>query len=94
LPPTAIGEWYANFGIGGVIGGMFVVGFLLGRIFKRARLSDNPFLAVLWANFAFGFVVIYPKTDLAQIPAFSILILSVTWLLISLMRAAAGESRV
>ena len=29
LPPTAVGEWYANFGIAGVIGGMFLVGFLL-----------------------------------------------------------------
>ena len=93
LPPTAIGEWYANFGIAGVIGGMFLVGFLLGRIFKRARLSDSPFLAVLWANIAFGFIVIYPKTDLAQIPAFSIVVLFVTWLLIELLRAGAGERR-
>ena len=92
LPPTAIGEWYANFGIGGVVGGMFLVGFLLGRIFKRARLSDNPFLAVLWANLAFGFIVIYPKTDLAQIPAFSIVIVFATWLLVDLLRAGAGRS--
>ena len=92
LPPTAIGEWYANFGIGGVVGGMFLVGFLLGRIYKRARLSDNPFLAVLWANLAFGFIVIYPKTDLAQIPAFSIVIVFATWLLVDLLRAGAGRS--
>jgi hypothetical protein len=50
-------------------------------------------MAVLWANLAFGFIVIYPKTDLAQIPAYSILILFATWLLVSLMRAAAGGSR-
>ena len=71
---------------------MFLVGFLLGRIFKRARLSDNPFLAVLWANLAFGFIVIYPKTDLAQIPAFSIVIVFATWLLVDLLRAGAGRS--
>ena len=93
LPPTAVGEWYANFGIAGVVGGMFLVGFLLGRIFKRARLSDSPFLAVLWANIAFGFIVIYPKTDLAQIPAFSIVVLLVTWVLVELLRAGTGEKR-
>lgn len=93
LPPTAIGEWYANFGIAGIVGGMFVVGFLLGRIFKHARLSDSPFLAVLWANLAFGFIVIYPKTDLAQIPAFSIVVLFATWLVVELLRSGAGASR-
>jgi oligosaccharide repeat unit polymerase len=93
LPPTAVGEWYANFGIAGVIGGMFLVGFLLGRIFKLARLSDNPFLAVLWANLAFGFIVIYPKTDLAQIPAFTMVILLFTWLLVDLLRAGARGAR-
>ena len=92
LPPTAVGEWYANFGIGGVIGGMFLVGFLLSRIFKRARMSDNPFLAVLWANLAFGFIVIYPKTDLAQIPALSIVMVFAAWLLIDLTRAGTSRS--
>jgi oligosaccharide repeat unit polymerase len=91
LPPTAVGEWYANFGIAGVVGGMFLVGFLLGRFFKRARMSDSPFLAVLWANLAFGFIVIYPKTDLAQIPAFSIVVLLATWVLVELLRAGAGR---
>jgi len=92
LPPTAVGEWYANFGIVGVVGGMFVVGFLLSRIFKHARLSDNPFLAVLWANLAFGFIVIYPKTDLAQIPALAILMVLGVWFLIDLARAGTRTS--
>ena len=94
LPPTAVGEWYANFGIVGVVGGMFLVGFLLSRIFKRARLSDNPFLAVVWANLAFGFIVIYPKTDLAQIPALPILMAFGVWLVIDLMRAGATRPHV
>jgi hypothetical protein len=92
LPPTAIGEWYANFGISGIIGGMFVVGLLLGRIYKFARASDSPYLAVLWANIAFGFIVIYPKTDLAQIPAFSIVMVFATWLLVDLIRAGTRKS--
>ena len=71
---------------------MFLVGFLLSRIFKRARMSDNPFLAVLWANLAFGFIVIYPKTDLAQIPAISIVMVFGVWLLIDLMRAGTSRS--
>jgi oligosaccharide repeat unit polymerase len=94
LPPTAVGEWYANFGIAGVVGGMFLVGFLLGSIFKRARFSDSPFLAVLWANLAFGFIVIYPKTDLAQVPALSIVLVFCVWALVDLIRAGTGRSNV
>ena len=90
LPPTAVGEWYANFGIAGVIAGMFLVGLSLGALFKMARLSENPYLVVLWSNLVFGFVVIYPKTDLAQIPVFSIFILFCLWLLMKLLRASTG----
>lgn len=90
LPPTAVGEWYANFGIAGVIAGMFLVGLSLGSLFKMARVSESPYLAVLWANLVFGFVVIYPKTDLAQIPVFSIFILLCLWLLMKLLQASTG----
>jgi hypothetical protein len=90
LPPTAVGEWYANFGIAGVIAGMFLVGLSLGALFKMARVSESPYLAVLWSNLVFGFVVIYPKTDLAQIPVFSIFILLCLWLLMKLLQASTG----
>lgn len=90
LPPTAVGEWYANFGIAGVVCGMLLVGTLLGALFKKARKLDSPYLGVLWANLAFGFIVIYPKTDLAQIPIFSLLILSGLWALMSMLRMAIG----
>lgn len=89
LPPTAVGEWYANFGFAGVMLGMFLVGLALGILFRIARDSDSPFLAVLWANLAFGFVVIYSKTDLAQVPVFSILVLAGTWLVLKLLQTTA-----
>ena len=88
LPPTAIGEWYANFGFAGVPSGMFVVGLVAGILFKVARESESPYLAALWANLAFGFVVIYPKTDLAQIPVFSIVMLLCIWLLMTILQGA------
>jgi oligosaccharide repeat unit polymerase len=87
LPPTAVGEWYANFGFAGVVVGMFIVGLALGVLYKLARSSENPYLIVLWANLVFGFVVIYPKTDLAQIPVFSIFILFWLWLLMTIVRS-------
>ena len=89
LPPTAVGEWYANFGIAGVIAGMFIVGYALGLLYKLAKSSESPYLAVLWANVVFGFVVIYPKTDLAQVPVFSIVILGGLWLLVRIMKDGA-----
>jgi len=89
LPPTAIGEWYANFGFAGVIIGMFLVGAILGVLYRWARDSDSPYRVVLWANLVFGFVVIYPKTDLSQIPVFSIVVLMCLWLLMKILQAGA-----
>lgn len=80
LPPTAVGEWYANFGYFGVIIGMFFVGYIMNKLYKHAMYSNSPFWAVIWANFSFGFVVIYPKTDLAQIPGFSMLIVFIFYI--------------
>ena len=89
LPPTAIGEWYANFGFAGVVMGMFVVGLAIGTLYKIARVSESPYVVVLWANVVFGFVVIYPKTDLAQIPVYSIFLLLCLWLLMKALQSGA-----
>ena len=88
LPPTAIGEWYANFGVAGIVAGMFVVGLILGAIYKRTTVSRSPLLGVLWANLALGFIVIYPKTDLAQIPVFSLAIIGALWFVLLVLRSA------
>jgi hypothetical protein len=44
---------------------------------------------VLWANLVFGFIVIYPKTDLAQISVFSIFVLFCLWLLMKVLQDGA-----
>lgn len=91
LPPTAVGEWYANFGFAGVVVGMFIVGLAMGFFYKAARVSASPYLTVLWANLVFGFVIIYPKTDLAQIPVYSIFVLLCLWFLMKVLQAGAGR---
>ncbi|WP_161487085.1 MULTISPECIES: O-antigen polymerase [Marinobacter] len=80
LPPTGVGEWYANFGIAGVFVGMFLVGFTLKYIYSKALSGSSPYLKVIWANLSIGFIVIYPKTDLSQIPSFIILVVGIFWL--------------
>jgi hypothetical protein len=72
LPPTAIGEWYANFGPIGVCLGMFLVGLILNHVYRLSRTSDSVAMKILWANLSFGFIIIYPKTDLSQIPVYTI----------------------
>lgn len=72
LPPTGIGEWYANFGPVGVFVGMFTLGVILNHIYRVSKYGNSIFMNVLWANLAFGFIIIYPKTDLAQIPVYTL----------------------
>jgi len=42
LPPTAVGEWYANFGFAGVVVGMFVVGMALGVVTGVMHVAIDP----------------------------------------------------
>ena len=72
---------------------MFLVGLGLGAIYKLARIVESPFLTVLWANLVFGFVVIYPKTDLAQIPVYSIFMIACLLLMKRDVRASVGRPR-
>jgi len=68
---------------------MFIVGLAVGTLYKIARVSESPYVIVLWANVVFGFVVIYPKTDLAQIPVYSIFLLLCLWLLMKALQSGA-----
>lgn len=72
LPPTAVGEWYLNFGWLGVGVGMFLVGHILGNVYHYVKMKGSVFSSVIWSNLAFGFIIIYPKTDLSQVPTFTI----------------------
>lgn len=87
LPPTGIGEWYANFGVIGVFVGMFVLGVVLNNLYRLSKFGNSIFMNVLWANLAFGFIIIYPKTDLAQIPVYTLFFIFIFYIFYVLLRS-------
>ncbi|MEL7447563.1 MAG: O-antigen polymerase [Pseudomonadota bacterium] len=62
-PPTFVGELYANFGSTGVICGMLVAGFLLGRIYRSCASSGSFWLTFVLCTVAFRFAFVLPKGE-------------------------------
>lgn len=94
LPPTGVGEWYANFGMLGVFFGMFLVGATLKYVYFKALNGNSPYLKVIWANIAMGFIVVYPKTDLSQIPSFMIIVVGLFWFSASILHTIMRPAKV
>lgn len=59
--PTFVGDWYMNFGVPGIIGGMFFIGFLFRLIFDYlvrrtgASLSGLLVYSIVWIQLMKGF---------------------------------------
>lgn len=63
LPPTCIGEMYANFGFLGPIIGMFFFGCLCALLYNFIIKSKSYWALVIYIQIALGFIMIYPKGE-------------------------------
>jgi hypothetical protein len=58
--PTLVGDWYLNFGLFGIIGGMFLMGMLFSLIYSYfiknsgSSLSGVMFYAIIWIQIIKG----------------------------------------
>lgn len=73
LPPTGIGEMYANFGFLGPILGMLGFGMLCGFIYNYLLKSKSFWVLVVYSNILLSFILIYPKDEFDNFPIAEIL---------------------
>jgi oligosaccharide repeat unit polymerase len=67
LPPTGVGEMYANFGPVGPLIGMFLFGLFCGALYNCLVVTRSYWVLVVYSQLLLGFVMIYPKTDFANL---------------------------
>lgn len=63
LPPTGVGEMYANFGPVGVFIGMLLFGIFIAFLYKFMVKKGNFFVTLVSIKIIVLFIMIYPKVD-------------------------------
>lgn len=81
LPPTIIGDLFANFGYIGVFFGMFVLGWFFARVYGFVLKKKNFFIFVVYAYFLTRFVFILPKGEFSRISVMVIPVIIITLVL-------------
>jgi len=67
LPPTIIGELYANFGLPGIIMGMFFLGALSSLFYNYVIKSSNFGIFIFYLFFLVQFMFILPKGEFSRL---------------------------
>jgi oligosaccharide repeat unit polymerase len=70
LPPTGIGEMYANFSIFGPFFGMFVFGVLGALLYNYLNRKTNYLRFVIYLSIVISFYMLYPKNEFANLSFF------------------------
>lgn len=73
LPPTGIGEMYANFGILGPTIGMLLFGFFAGTFYNILKKTKNFWFLIIYIQITVGFIALFPKGEIANFSLWSII---------------------
>jgi len=88
LPPTGVGEMYANFGVLGPFIGMFLFGSFVAFLQNLLFRFNNYWYLVIYVQIAIGFVMIYPKGEFDNLTLWFVLPIMFTLLLIKLLQTS------
>ena len=91
LPPTGIGEMYANFGIFGPFLGMFFFGAFCAFIYNMLFKFNNYWYLTIYTQISLGFIMIYPKGEFDNFPFVMVLILLLVFMLIKFSRVISRK---
>jgi hypothetical protein len=62
-PPTFVGELYANFGVVGIIGGMLLAGFVMGRVYNYCARRGSFWMTLILCALTYRFFLVLPKGE-------------------------------
>lgn len=78
LPPTGIGEMYANFGMVGPLIGMFMFGAFCAWLYNLLLKTRSYWILVCYSQILTGFILIYAKGEIFNLSLWYILPISFT----------------
>ncbi len=85
LPPTGVGEMYANFGWIGPIFGMFIFGVFASVLFNLMKKSKNYWVLVIYIQISLGFIMLYPKGEMDNLSFWNVIPIAFTVLIINMV---------
>ena len=63
LPPTGMGEMFANFGYIGGLWGMFLFGLIIAFVYNLLYTFNNYWYLLIFVNITLNFITIFPKGE-------------------------------
>lgn len=82
LPPTGVGEMYANFGILGPFIGMFMFGAFCAWLYNLMLRTGSYWVLVVYSQILIGFILIYAKGEFNNLSLWYVLPIAFTVILI------------
>lgn len=93
LPPTGIGEMYANFGAIGPFLGMFLFGCLAALFYNYMIKSKSYWALAIYIQIAIGFIMLYPKGEFDNLTLWHVIPILVLVLIIRIVSGSTKSSR-
>ncbi|CAA6810218.1 MAG: Unknown protein [uncultured Sulfurovum sp.] len=92
LPPTGMGEMFANFWYFGAVFGMYLFGVLAAFFYNLLHKFNNFWYLVMYANIVVGFIMLYPKGEFDNLTLWHIMPIGFTYILILFLTKVAQSS--
>lgn len=94
LPPTGLGEMYANFGILGPFLGMYFFGSVAALTYNLLFRYNNYWYVVVYSNISIYFIMLYAKGEFDNLSLWNILPILITyWLLVKLSKLTSANNQ-
>jgi oligosaccharide repeat unit polymerase len=94
IPPTGIGEMYLNFGLFGVIFGMFFFGVLMAYTYNLLNKFNNIWYLMIYSQILVYFFAIYPKGEFDNMSLFYILPFIATYIFLLFLSKIFSKTKI
>ncbi len=92
LPPTGMGEMFANFWYFGAVFGMYLFGALAAFFYNLLHRFANYWYLVMYANIAVAFIMLYPKGEFDNLTLWHVMPIGFTYIFILFLTKVSNFS--